>query len=109
MEWADKVCYFSIMISIVSLYDKYVCSRCGVKCYVIRSVTQEFNGKLKVVKVDCTEGNKQLMEKYKVYGLPCLIVFKDGEMVEGSFHEGAITRKGLEKYISDHVGLTTSV
>eukprot|EP00890_Picochlorum_soloecismus_P001445 jgi/Picsp_1/2300/NSC_05764-R1_thioredoxin x len=78
------------------------CGPCKLVAPSMEWADKEFNGKLKVVKVDCTEGNKQLMEKYKVYGLPCLIVFKDGEMVEGSFHEGAITRKGLEKYISDH-------
>ena len=45
------------------------------------------------------------MEKYKVYGLPCLIVFKDGAQLEGSFREGAITRKDLVKYLEKHVGL----
>ena len=59
-----------------------------------------------MVKIDCTNGNKNLMEKYKVYGLPCIMVFKNGEMVPESFHEGAITKKGLEEYISVHVGLT---
>jgi len=66
---------------------------------------QEFEGKLKVVKIDCTDSNKGLMEKYKVYGLPCLIVFRDGEEVAGSHREGAITRKDLGKYIEQHVGL----
>ena len=64
-----------------------------------------FAGNLKVVKINCTDGNKDLMEKYKVYGLPCLIVFKDGAQLEGSFREGAITRKDLVKYLEKHVGL----
>lgn len=45
------------------------------------------------------------MEKYKVYGLPCLIVFKNGAQVEGSFKEGAITKKDLIKYLEKNVGL----
>jgi thioredoxin 1 len=69
---------------------------------------QEFEGKLKVVKIDCTDGNKALMESYKVYGLPCLIIFKDGEKVHESHHEGAINRKNLAKWIETHVGLTTA-
>lgn len=69
---------------------------------------QEFGGQLKVVKVDCTTENKALMETYKVYGLPCLIVFKDGAVVEGSHREGAITRKDLGTYIEQHVGLKVS-
>jgi thioredoxin 1 len=64
-----------------------------------------FPDSLKVVKVNCTDGNKELMEKYKVYGLPCLIVFKGGAQVDGSFKEGAITRKDLVKYLEKNVGL----
>lgn len=57
------------------------------------------------MKIDCTDKNKKLMEQYKVYGLPCLIIFKDGVKVEESHHEGAITKKALAKYLEDHVGL----
>lgn len=69
---------------------------------------QEYAGNLKVVKINCTdsEATKSLMEEFKVYGLPCLIVFKDGVQVEGSHREGAISRKDLVKYIEKHVGLT---
>ena len=69
----------------------------------------EYDGKLKVVKIDCTDGNKDLMEQYKVYGLPCLIMFKDGKMVDGSLREGAITKKGLAEYIAEWTGLAASV
>lgn len=65
-----------------------------------------FSGELKVVKIDCTDANKSLMEKYKVYGLPCLIVYKGGEEVAGSHKEGAITRKQLTEYLQKYVGLT---
>jgi hypothetical protein len=46
------------------------------------------------------------MEKFKVYGLPCLVVIKGGAELEGSHREGAISRKDLVKYIEQHVGLT---
>lgn len=82
------------------------CGPCKLVAPSIAWADSEFGEKLKVVKVDCTEGNKGLMEKYKVYGLPCLIVVKDGECVQGSFREGAITKKGLQEYIEAHVGLT---
>ena len=66
---------------------------------------QEFDGKLKVVKVQA-DPNPALMEKYKVYGLPCLVIVKGGVEVEGTHREGAISRKDLVKYIEKHVGLT---
>jgi proteasome assembly chaperone (PAC2) family protein len=37
-----------------------------------------------------------------VYGLPCLIVFKDGKAVEESHHEGAVTKKALVEYLAKH-------
>jgi thioredoxin-like negative regulator of GroEL len=65
-----------------------------------------FPDALKVVKVNCTDGNKALMEKYKVYGLPCLIVFNGGEEVSGSHYEGAISKAKLGKYLEQHVGVS---
>lgn len=35
----------------------------------------------------------------KVYGLPTLLLFKNGEEVEGSKHEGAITKEKLIEYL----------
>jgi thioredoxin 1 len=49
------------------------------------------------------------MEQYRVYGLPCLLVFKDGELVAGSLREGAITKKGLASYIEEFTGLAAAV
>lgn len=39
----------------------------------------------------------------QVYGLPTLIVFKDGQEVAGSKNEGAVTKAILQKYIQKHV------
>lgn len=48
------------------------------------------------------------MEKYKVYGLPGLIVFRNGQEVDGSHREGAITRKALLEYVEKHLGLVAA-
>jgi len=61
---------------------------------------------LKVVKVE-TDPNPSLVEKYKVYGLPTLMLFKDGEVVPGSHHEGAIAKKSLQAYLEEN-GVTMS-
>jgi hypothetical protein len=45
----------------------------------------------------------------QVYGLPALQVYKDGQLVEGSRHEGAITKAMLQKYIERHAIATVSV
>ena len=38
----------------------------------------------------------------QVYGLPTIILFKDGTMVKGSLNEGAITKPMLLKYLEKH-------
>jgi len=84
------------------------CGPCKLVAPSMEWAEKAFQGQLKVVKVDCTDTNKSLMEKYKVYGLPCLIVFKDGQKLEASHHEGAITKKALGDYLQRHVGVTVS-
>lgn len=59
---------------------------------------QKYEGSLKVVKVE-TDPNPQLVEKYKVYGLPTLILFQNGEVVPGSRREGAISLKKMESML----------
>ncbi|XP_019186233.1 PREDICTED: thioredoxin X, chloroplastic isoform X2 [Ipomoea nil] len=52
------------------------------------------------------ESIAQLIEEYKVYGLPTLILFKDGKVVEESRREGAITKVKLKKHLD---GLLESI
>lgn len=58
-----------------------------------------------MVKID-HDSNPQLIEEYKVYGLPTLILFKDGKEVEESRREGAITKVKLKKHLD---GLLESI
>lgn len=51
-----------------------------------------------MVKID-HDSNPQLIEEYKVYGLPTLILFKDGKEVQDSRREGAITKVKLKQYL----------
>lgn len=51
-----------------------------------------------VVKID-HDANPKLIEEYKVYGLPSLILFKDGQEVPESRREGAITKPKLKEYL----------
>ena len=85
------------------------CGPCKLVAPSMVWADKEYDGKLKVVKIDCTDGNKDLMEQYKVYGLPCLIMFKDGAMMDGGLREGAITKKGLAEYIEKWTGLSAAV
>lgn len=59
---------------------------------------KEYKERLTVVKID-HDANPKLIEEYKVYGLPSLILFKDGEEVPESRREGAITKVKLKEYL----------
>lgn len=60
--------------------------------------SQEYQDKLTVVKVD-HDSNPRLIEEYKVYGLPSLIIFQNGKEVPESRREGAITKVKLKEYV----------
>ncbi|KAE9450770.1 hypothetical protein C3L33_17329, partial [Rhododendron williamsianum] len=64
----------------------------------MRADTMEYKDKLTVVKID-HDANPRLIDKYKVYGLPTLILFKNGEEVVESRREGAITKVKLKEYV----------
>ncbi|EYU29042.1 hypothetical protein ABFS82_05G057800 [Erythranthe guttata] len=74
------------------------CGPCRLIAPAIQSLAQEYEEKLTVVKVD-HDSNPRLIEKYKVYGLPMLILFQNGQEVPGSRREGAITKVKLKEYV----------
>ncbi|XP_078448562.1 thioredoxin X, chloroplastic-like [Wolffia australiana] len=74
------------------------CGPCRLVAPAIEWAAKEYNGRLKVVKID-HDANPKLIEEYKVYGLPGLILFKDGQAVPQSQREGAISQPKLKEYI----------
>ncbi|KAL2545695.1 Thioredoxin X [Forsythia ovata] len=76
------------------------CGPCRLIAPAIQSVAQDYQDKLTVVKVD-HDSNPRLIEEYKVYGLPTLILFKNGQEVPDSRREGAITKIKLKAYVDE--------
>mmetsp|Transcript_35975 Transcript_35975/g.87930 ORF Transcript_35975/g.87930 Transcript_35975/m.87930 type:complete len:160 (-) Transcript_35975:63-542(-) len=76
------------------LVDFYAvwCGPCKLVAPLMDLVANEYDGKLKVVKVD-TEKAPSFVKKYKIQGLPTLTVFKDGEVLKDN--EGAIGKSEL--------------
>ena len=57
------------------------CGTCRKLGPVLDEVAQEFDGKIKVVKLN-TDENLKTAKEYSVSGLPTLLLFKDGQAVE---------------------------
>ncbi|KAG8363097.1 hypothetical protein BUALT_BualtUnG0004800 [Buddleja alternifolia] len=74
------------------------CGPCRLIAPAVESLAKEYQDKLTVVKVD-HDLNPKLIEEYKVYGLPTLIVFQNGQEVSESRREGAITKVKLKEYV----------
>ena len=60
---------------------------------------------MKTLKID-TDASPDLVKEYDVYGLPTLILFKDGKEVPKSRREGTINAKKLKELLDEL--LTTS-
>ncbi len=80
------------------------CGPCKLISKIVEKADKEYGDAIKVVKVEC-DGNPALVEKYSVYGLPTLIMFKDGAEVAGSKNEGAISYDKLKVWLETHGGV----
>lgn len=65
---------------VVDFYADW-CGPCKRMEPVLEKVSQAFDGKVKVVKLNSDE-NQDLSQKYQVRGLPTLIVFRGGQEVD---------------------------
>ena len=57
------------------------CGSCHVIAPALDELAEEYDGKVKFVKID-TEENFDAMSEYGIRGLPTLLIFKDGQRVD---------------------------
>ena len=57
------------------------CGPCRKLAPVLDELANEYSEKVKFVKIKADE-NMQTAQKYSVSGLPCMLIFKNGEPVE---------------------------
>ncbi len=72
------------------------CGPCKMIAPVLEEVADEYNGKLKVVKMD-VDANAETAPKYGIRGIPTLIVFNNGEKVGEKV--GALSKSQLSAFI----------
>ncbi len=78
------------------------CGPCRALAPVIDELASEYDGKVKVVKVN-TDDNLNIAQSYHISGIPTLIIFKDGEPVEqlvGNHKKSALTEV-LNKHLNN--------
>ena len=57
------------------------CGPCRALAPVVDEVATEYQGKLKVMKMD-VDANNQTPARYGIRGIPALLLFKDGKVAE---------------------------
>lgn len=72
------------------------CGPCKALSPIVDEVANEMSGKLKVVKVNIDE-NPEAPTKYGVRGIPTLMVFKGGELMETKV--GGMSKTQLNEWI----------
>jgi thioredoxin 1 len=74
------------------------CGPCRAIAPVIDELTQEFDGKVKIMKMNVDE-NPGTPSKFGIRAIPTLILFKNGEVVEQV--TGAVSKASLKQMLND--------
>lgn len=76
------------------------CGPCKVVLPVIKEVAQDYQDRINVCKVD-VDKNQGIAQKYGVRGIPTLMLFYQGEMINSKV--GALSKNQLCEFIDDQL------
>jgi thioredoxin 1 len=76
------------------------CGPCRMVAPVVEELADEYNGRLKVVKLN-TDENQETAIKYGIRSIPTLGIFKDGQVVDAVI--GAVPKQYLKEKLSPHI------
>ncbi|EKE03996.1 MAG: Thioredoxin [uncultured bacterium] len=76
------------------------CGPCRRIAPIIDEIAEEYQGRIKVVKLN-TDENIRTAQEYSISGIPSLIIFKNGEAVERlvGLMQKSTLQSSVEKYI----------
>ncbi len=76
------------------------CGPCRMMGPTVDQVARDYSGKVKVGKLD-VDSNQQTASKYGIRGIPTILLFKDGKVVDQKV--GAIGKPEFQKMLDSHV------
>ena len=76
------------------------CGPCKAIAPLIDNIATQYDGKLKVAKVNVDNGGDTAAQ-YGVRGIPTLILFKDGELLATMI--GATTKEKIEEFLQQNI------
>jgi len=78
------------------------CGPCRIVAPVVEEIAREYDGKLKVGKMD-VDSNPEASIKFGIRSIPTLMVFKGGKVVEQII--GAVPKRHLLERLMPHIGV----
>ncbi len=76
------------------------CGPCRMMAPTLDAVAKDYAGKVKVGKLD-VDSNGNTAMRYNIRGIPTLLLFKDGRVVEQRV--GAVGKSEVQKMLDSHV------
>lgn len=76
------------------------CGPCRMVAPIVEQLASEYDGKLKVGKLD-VDSNPRVAAKFNIRSIPSILFFKDGQHVDTVV--GAVPRQALEKKIQEQL------
>jgi thioredoxin 1 len=77
------------------------CGPCRMVAPVVEELANEYEGKLRVAKID-VDVNPETAMKYGIRSIPTLLVFKGGQVVEQLV--GAVPKRHVVERLTPHLG-----
>ena len=72
------------------------CGPCKMIAPVVEQFAADYNGKLKVCKLD-VDAHGSIAQRYRILSIPTLLIFKNGQIAAQVV--GAVPKKDLQKHI----------
>ncbi|MBF0554665.1 MAG: thioredoxin [Nitrospirae bacterium] len=76
------------------------CGPCRMVAPIVEDMAKEYVGRLKVLKLN-TDEHPDIASKYKIMGIPTLMLFKNGEKIDQLV--GAVPKHQLKEKIEAHL------